>query len=105
MTKGRFGPYIRFGESNISVPRGKDPLKITLEECAELISAEKSGKKGVIREAEGYSIIQGPYGPYIKAGGANYRIPRGKSAESLTDEECRKIIASGASTAKKKSAK
>ena len=105
VTKGRFGPYIRFGESNISVPRGKDPLKITLEECAELISAEKSGKKGVIREAEGYSIIQGPYGPYIKAGGANYRIPRGKSAESLTDEECRKIIASGASTAKKKSAK
>ena len=105
VTKGRFGPYIRFGDRNISVPRGKDPMKITLEECMELIAADGNGKKGVLREAEGYSIMQGPYGPYIKAGGVNYKIPRGKKADSLTDEDCRKIIAAGAAAARNKTRK
>ncbi|MBR6054964.1 MAG: type I DNA topoisomerase [Bacteroidales bacterium] len=105
VTKGRFGPYIRFGDRNISVPRGKDPMKITLEECIELISADSGGKRGVIREADGYTIMQGPYGQYIKSGGINYKIPRGKNADSLTDEDCRKIIAAGAAAAKKKTRK
>ena len=95
VNKGRFGPYIRFGARNISVPRGKDPLKITLEECLALISADNGGKKGIVREGDGFTIMEGPYGPYIKAGGVNYKIPRGKSAESLTDEDCRKIIGAG----------
>jgi DNA topoisomerase I, bacterial len=36
-TKGRFGPYLKWGERNIKLPRSADPLKITLEECVRLI--------------------------------------------------------------------
>ena len=32
-TKGRFGPYLKYGDQNVSLPRGKDPLKISLNEC------------------------------------------------------------------------
>ena len=102
VTKGRFGPYIRFGKRNISVPRGKDPLKITLEECLALISAEEGGSKGVVREGDGFVIMEGPYGAYIKADGVNYKIPRGKNAASLTDEDCRKIIEAGPMKPKRK---
>ena len=36
-TKGRFGPYIKYGDKNISLPKGKDPLKIDLEACITII--------------------------------------------------------------------
>ena len=35
--KGRFGPFLKYGDRNFSIPRGKDPLKITLDECAAII--------------------------------------------------------------------
>ena len=41
--KGRFGPYIKHGDRIISLPKGTDPLKVTLEECVRLI--EEDSKK------------------------------------------------------------
>ena len=35
--KGRFGPFLKYGDKNFSLPRGKDPLKVTLEECSTII--------------------------------------------------------------------
>jgi DNA topoisomerase-1 len=42
---GRFGPYIKHGDTNANVPRGKDPLEVTLEEAVILI-AERVAKGG-----------------------------------------------------------
>ncbi|MBP7704271.1 MAG: type I DNA topoisomerase [Caulobacter sp.] len=42
---GRFGPYIKHGATNANVPRGKDPLDVTLEEAVALI-AERAAKGG-----------------------------------------------------------
>ena len=102
-TKGRFGPYIKAGDRNVSLPRGKDPLHITLEECIALIEADKVKKETVATPLKEWpesdiSIINGRYGPYLKHGGNNYRIPRDVSAESLTEEQCKEIIASGSPT-------
>ena len=38
-------------------------------------------------------MLNGRYGPYIKYDGRNYRLPRGTNAASLTEADCRKIIA------------
>ena len=38
-TKGKFGPYLKYGDKNTSLPRGKDPLTVTLEECISLIDS------------------------------------------------------------------
>ena len=94
--KGRFGPFIKYGEKNFSIPRGKDPLKITLEECEEIIEdgLNKTAANSIISEYKDNDIqvINGRYGPYIKHGGSNYRIPKGTDAGTLTEAACLEII-------------
>ncbi|MGN0195824.1 MAG: type I DNA topoisomerase [Candidatus Cryptobacteroides sp.] len=101
-TKGRFGPYLKWGGMNVSLPRGKDPLKVTLEECAELISAakDKASGKDIIAEFGNIRVLSGRYGPYIKCDGSNYKIPKEMEAEKLTVEDCRRIIAENPPTKK-----
>lgn len=105
-TKGRFGPYLHYGGRNVSLPRGKDPLKISLEECISLID-EAEAKAAVVatplkewKESD-ISVINGRYGPYIKHAGSNYKIPKGTDAETLTEEACLAIIGNEAPTGKR----
>ena len=97
--KGRFGPYIRFGEKNVSLPRGTDALKVSLDECIRLIEETKTKDAAiaVIKEfkSSDISVINGRYGPYIKHAGSNYKIPKDKDAAALTLAECQAIIDSG----------
>lgn len=101
--KGRFGPYLKYGDKNISLPRGVDPLSVSLDECVALIrkaDEEKDSAKAVISAfpASDISVLQGRYGPYIKHAGGNYKIPKGTDASSLTEEDCKSIIAAGKPT-------
>lgn len=94
--KGRFGPYIKYGDKNFSIPRGKDPLKITLDECSAIIESglDKTTANQVMAEYKDNDIqvINGRYGPYIKHAGSNYRIPKGTDAAGLTEATCLEII-------------
>ena len=104
-TKGRFGPYIKYGDKNISLPRGTDPLKIDLEACVKLISESETKKAGSIiaeyKESD-IQIIDGAYGPYIKHAGSNYKIPKGTDPAELTEDKCKEIISSSEPTGRKK---
>ena len=104
-TKGRFGPYIKYGEQNISLPRGTDPLKVDLDTCIKLIEDSRNKKiGGIIAEYKDSDIqvIDGAYGPYIKHAGSNYKIPKGTDAATLTEDKCKEIIASSEPTGRKK---
>lgn len=94
--KGMFGPFIKYGDKNFSIPRGKDPLTITLEECSGIIEEglNKSAANPVMAEYKDSDIqvINGRYGPYIKHAGSNYKIPKGTDAATLTEEACLEII-------------
>ena len=104
--KGRFGPYLKYGDRNVSLPRSADPLKITLEDCARILAAdaEKKAAPAFIAEfsASGIQIVNGRYGPYIKQGASNYKIPKGVDAATLTEADCQKIIADSEPTGKAK---
>jgi DNA topoisomerase-1 len=104
--KGRFGPYIKYGDRNVSLPRGTDPLKVSIEECAALLAADadKKAAPAFIAEfaASGIQIVNGRYGPYIKQGASNYKIPRGVDASTLTEADCQNIIAGAEPTGKAK---
>ena len=104
-TKGRFGPYIKYGDRNISLPRGTDPLKVDLDTCVKLIDESLSKKSGGILAEYTESdiqVIDGNYGPYIKHAGSNYKIPKGTDPTTLTEEKCKEIIASSEPTGRKK---
>ena len=92
--KGRFGPYIKFNGSNFSLPKGSDPLSISLEECVTIIkaAAEKPANDVLAEFPSGIQLINGRYGPYIKFNGSNYKIPRGTEATALDEAACREII-------------
>ena len=104
-TKGRFGPYLKYGDKNISLPRGTDPLKVDLDTCIQIIESSQSKPAGGIiaeyKEAD-IQVIDGSYGPYIKHAGSNYKIPKGTDPAVLTEEKCKEIIASSEPTGRKK---
>ena len=104
-TKGKFGPYMKYGGKNISLPRGTDPLKIDLDSCIKLIEDSLTKKTGgVIAEftESDIQVIDGSYGPYIKHAGRNYKIPKGQDVNALTEEKCKEIISTSEPTGRKK---
>ncbi len=104
-TKGKFGPYIKYGDRNVSLPRGTDPLKVDLVTCISLIEESESKKAGgIIAEytESDIQVINGAYGPYIKHAGSNYKIPKGTDPATLTEERCKEIISTSEPTGRKK---
>ncbi len=92
---GRFGPYIKYKGAFISLGKDNDPYTINLEKCITLI--EENSRKEAQRSIksfpeEGVEILNGRFGPYIKKGKENFRIPKGTAPESLTLEAVKEII-------------
>lgn len=105
---GRFGPYVLHAKKYTSLPKGEDPMAVTLERAIELIE-EKRAKDAnnhlrSFEEEPELEVLNGRYGPYIKYKGANYRIPKDRhaTAAELTLEECLKIVAAEGEKAPKK---
>ncbi|MBQ6746199.1 MAG: type I DNA topoisomerase [Bacteroidaceae bacterium] len=95
---GKFGPYIHYGKTYVSVPKTIDPLEITLEEAIDLLkdkedsNAKKHLKK--FEEEPELEIMNGRYGPYIAYNGVNYKIPKSvKDPTTLTLAACKEIVA------------
>lgn len=103
LKKGKFGAYMQYGTRNISLPKGDDPLKMTLQDCIDLI--QKTPTKTAIHEWGNISILNGPFGPYIKAEGKNYKLPKGTDPTLLTEDQCKEIINTQSPTQKRKSKK
>ena len=105
VTKGKFGPYVKYGDRNVALPRSKDPLKVSLEDCEKLISeaSRKQASGTVLAEfpGSGIQIINGRYGPYLKYRESNYKIPGGTDAATLDEAGCKEIIGSSSPTEKK----
>ena len=107
-TKGKFGPYMKYGDKNVSLPRGTDPLKVDLDTCIKLIEDSLNKKTGgVIAEftESDIQVIDGSYGPYIKHAGRNYKIPKDLDATTLTEEKCKEIVSNSEPTGRKKRSK
>lgn len=96
-SKGKYGPYVKYGSAYVSLKRGQDPYTITLETAVKLIEEHEAQQKNKdiksFPEADIF-VLNGRFGPYIKHAGSNYKIPRGTDPSSLTEEQCRSIIES-----------
>ena len=91
---GRFGPYVKYDGKFVSLAKGQDPYTLTEEEAVALIeeSLNKEAKKVIAEFPGGIQVLNGRYGPYIKRGKDNYKIPKRTDPATLTEEACREII-------------
>jgi DNA topoisomerase I len=89
---GRFGPYVLHDKKFVSIPKDQDPYTITGEKAIELIEAKRVADANktikLFPENPDIQILNGRFGPYIKAGKKNVKIPKGKVPAELTLEEC-----------------
>jgi DNA topoisomerase-1 len=96
VSEGRYGPYIKFENKFISL-QNQDPLTVNLETCIELIQAHKLfEEKRVINSFTSdnvkVEVLNGKYGPYIKSGKKNFKIPKDVEPAKLKLEDCLNII-------------
>ncbi len=89
---GRFGPYIQNGSLFASIPKEEDPLDITFDRALELIAAKKKADaekfiNSFEHEDGEISVLNGRWGPYIKQGKKNYKIPKDVEATDLAFDE------------------
>ncbi|MBI2731026.1 MAG: type I DNA topoisomerase [Sphingobacteriales bacterium] len=90
---GRFGPYIKFGEQFISIPRGEEPLDTDLERAIELIK-EKQQADAPIATYEDKPVTKGKgrFGPYIKWNEMFINVPRRYNFDNLTKADIKELI-------------
>jgi DNA topoisomerase I len=90
---GRFGPYIKFGEQNISMPKGEDPFELTMERALEVI-AEKQKSDAPIAEYDNKSVTKGTgrFGPFIKWNDLYINVPKRYDFENLTQADINELI-------------
>ena len=97
---GRFGPYVKHDNKYASLPKGTDPMKVSLEEAQAIILAkrEADAKRHLKKfdEDPELEVMNGPYGAYISYKNKNYRLNKAQkeNAAALTYEECMKIVES-----------
>jgi DNA topoisomerase-1 len=94
---GRFGPYIAHDTKFYSLGKEFDPYTITFDQAAPMVVEKRTAKEQrtiKIFEKEKIQLLRGPYGPYIKQGLRNYKLPKEKqeTAVDLTLEEVKAII-------------
>ena len=93
---GRFGPYVRVDKAFVSIPKGMDPLAISLEEAVELVVAKREAAENktikTFAEDPDLQVLNGRYGPYIAYKKKNYKIPENIEPADLTMEACFKLM-------------
>ena len=96
---GKYGPYVRYGKSFASLPKGDDPYTLTHERAVEIVREHQAAAAAANTPLKSFPedpdmlVKNGRYGAYIAYKGKNYRIPKGSKPEELTLEACLKIVA------------
>ncbi|HYC40271.1 MAG TPA: type I DNA topoisomerase [Chitinophagaceae bacterium] len=90
---GRYGPYVKWGEEFISIPRGTEVASVTLEKAVQLIQ-QKVRADAPVGYYEGKPITKGRgrFGPYLKWNNIFVNVPKRYNFEALTQQEMEELI-------------
>jgi DNA topoisomerase-1 len=90
---GRFGPYVKYGEQFISLPKGTEPLDVDLETAIQLIG-EKAKADAPIGQYENLPVTKGKgrFGPFIKWNDLFINIPRAYNFDALKQKDIEELI-------------
>lgn len=90
---GRYGPYVKWGDEFISLPRGMDPYEVTEEQAYDVIRAKKKADEPVMTyKGEPVTQGKGRFGPFLKYKGIFVNIPKKYDPENLTQDEMIELI-------------
>ena len=95
---GRFGPYVLHKKQYTSLPKGVNPLSVTIADAVRLIEEKRRQENQkhlkTFDEDPLLEVMNGRYGPYLCYDGKNYRMPKSmhERAKQLTYEECMNVI-------------
>jgi DNA topoisomerase-1 len=91
---GRFGPYVKWEDAYISIPRSEDPLKVDMERAIALIE-EKELANAPIAHSHGQPITKGKgrFGPFIKMGDMFINVPRAYNFDNLSQKDIDELVA------------
>lgn len=88
---GRFGPYIRHNSSFYSLPKGIDPLDVEEAQAIQIIEEKRQKDKDkiikIFDENPEAKIENGRWGPFVRFGKQNLKIPKGTEVEKITYED------------------
>jgi DNA topoisomerase-1 len=90
---GRFGPYVKYGDQFVSIPRGEDPLEVSLDRAIDLI-AEKQKADAPIAEYDNKPVTKGKgrFGPFIKWNEMFINVPKRYNFDALSQADINELI-------------
>ena len=90
---GRFGPYVKWGEDFISIPKGEDPLEIDMERAIELINQKKEADAPIaMYDGKPVTRGKGRFGPYIKWNDMFINVPRRYDFDALSQKDINELV-------------
>ncbi|MEO5781626.1 MAG: type I DNA topoisomerase [Ginsengibacter sp.] len=90
---GRFGPYVKWGEQFISIPKGEELLEIDLSRAIEIINAKQIEDAPIgFYDEKPITKGKGRFGPFIKWNNLFINIPRAYNFDTLTQQDCDELI-------------
>ena len=90
---GRFGPYVKYGEQFISIPKGEEPLDVELDRAIELIE-EKQKVDAPVAYFKDQPVTKGKgrFGPFIKWGDLYINVPKAYNFDALSQNDINELI-------------
>jgi len=90
---GRFGPYVKFGDAFVSLPKGEDAYSVDLDRAIEVIEAKRKSEAAVgMFEGKGITKGTGRFGPFIKWNDLYINVPRRYNLETISQAEMEELI-------------
>lgn len=90
---GRYGPYVKYGEAFISLPKSLDPFDITLEEALAVIHAKLEADKPVaMYENMPVTKGKGRFGPFLKWGDLYVNIPKAINFDTISEKQAIELV-------------
>ena len=90
---GRFGPYVKWGDAFISIPKNEDPLTVDIQRAIEIIS-EKVTADAPVAEYDQLPVTKGTgrFGPFIKWNNLFINVPKAYNFEQLSQKDINELI-------------
>ena len=93
VNNGRFGPYVRFGKIFISLPKGEEPLDVSIDRAVELIK-EKQQADAPIATYDNLPVQKGVgrFGPFIKWNSMFINVSKKYNFDNLSQADVKELI-------------